>query len=92
MAIKTAYIAAAGTAAQDVTLNGPGVGISVVNLDGQGVVAFRLDGTTAAAADENWFVGASAGAFRTVSNSKWPVTVSVYASGSTRVSIEVVDQ
>jgi hypothetical protein len=92
MAVQSAYVAAATTVAQNVTLNGPGLGITVVNLDGAGVVSFRIDGTTADLADENYFVAASAGAFRTVPVQRWPIVVSVHASHSTKVGIEVAHQ
>lgn len=92
MAQQSAYVAAATTIAQDVTLNGPGIGITVINLDGIGIVTFRIDGTTANLADENYFVAASAGAFRTIPVHRWPITVSVHASSSTKVGIEVAQQ
>ena len=61
MATRSSYITAT-TTAQDVVLDGPGAGVAVINLDGGGFIAWRFDGTTAAAADENNMVPAQAGA------------------------------
>lgn len=90
MAQSSVYLTAT-TTAQNVTLNGPGEGVAVVNLDGAGFVAVRNDGVTAAAADDNTFVAQQAGAFRVIPVQKWPTVFSVYASTSVKVSVEVVN-
>ena len=92
MPSRTAYISNASTTAQDVVLNVPGMGISVVNLDGAGIVSFRVDGVTATNTDDNFFVPQNAGSFKSIHIQKWPCTVSVWASVTTKVCIEVVDE
>lgn len=91
MASRSAFINNAGTTAQDVVLNGPGAGFDVANLDGAGYIAIRYDGTAADDADNNFFVPKAAGAHKTFSCEKWPVTISVWASATTVVSLEVID-
>lgn len=92
MADRTAYINNVNTSPNDVILTGPGMGISVVNLDGAGIVSFRVDGITAGLNDENYFVPQSAGSFKSIHVQKWPCTVSVHANVTTKVCIEVVDE
>lgn len=91
MAELSAYVTAT-TSAQNVTINGPAEGVLVTNLDGLGFVAFRVDGETAGAANENHFLGATAGAQRAVRVKTWPATVSVYASASTKVAVEAIGE
>lgn len=92
MAIRSAYVSNASTSAQNVSLTGGGEAVMVTNLDGAGIVFFRLDGTTAAAADENYTVPAAAGAYKIVRVGRTGVTVSVYASATTKVSVEMVNE
>lgn len=82
----------ATTSAQDVVINGPAEGLLILNVDGGGYIAYRLDGTAADDDDENNFVAQAAGATRAVRVNKWPVTVSVWASASTKVAIEAIDE
>lgn len=90
MAIRMSTVTAT-TSAQNVTLTQPGEGVLVCNLDGAGRINFRVDGTTAVLdADENYFVPAAAGAYKIVEVDTDDVVVSVIASASTKVGLEIV--
>ena len=91
MAVRNAYVSNASTSAQDVVLSGKGNAVRVTNLDGAGIVFFRNDGTTAAAADENYMLAAAAGASKVVLGFKASDTFSVYASATTKVGLEVIN-
>jgi hypothetical protein len=79
-----------GTSGATATLTGPCDAIMVVNVDGAGVVSFRIDGTAASdQADENYVVPAIAGAYRKISVPRgWGGSVSLDASATTQVSVE----
>lgn len=82
------------TSGATATITGKPDAIMVVNVDGGGVVSFRIDGTTASdQADENYVVPAVAGAYRKVHVPRgWAGSVSLDASATTQVSVEAVDR
>lgn len=93
MATRGAYLSAQGTSASSTTITAHSEGIEVINLDGGGVIFFTVDGsTTASAADEMWMVPQVAGARQPVRVNKWPVTVSCYATATTKVGIRAINE
>ena len=90
MAVQIDRVTATTTAA-DSTFTGVGGWVTVTNLDAGGIIYFRCDGTTAAAADENHAVAAIAGLSKTVRAPK-DKTVSVYATASTICTVELHDR
>ena len=90
MAVQIDRVTATTTAA-DSTFTGVGGWVTVTNLDAGGIIYFRCDGTTAAAADENHAVAAIAGLSKTVRAPK-DKTVSVYATAATVCTVELHDR
>lgn len=90
MAVRSKYLAALSSAT-DVTFTGRGEGVSVINLDGAGVIFVSVTGT-ASAADEMFMVPAAAGAYRIIPGDPVGKTYSCFASTATKVGLEVVNQ
>lgn len=92
MATRSAIVSVTTTAAST-TIDGPAAGILVTNLTGTGYVSGRL--STAAdvtAAEQTFYLAATAGAQRAIRISKWPISLSLDASATTTVAIECVEE
>ena len=76
--------------AADSVFTGAGSYVTVTNLDGAGIIYFRVDGTAASAADENYAVPAIAGAYKTVPIGSLK-TVSHIATVAALATIELHD-
>lgn len=92
MATRSAIVSVTTTAAST-TIDGPAAGILVTNLDGVGYVSGRLSTTAdVTAAEQTFYLAATAGAQRAIRISKWPISLSLDASATTTVAIECVEE